>query len=249
MANDGTGLQFDLSGRHALVTAASGSLAEAIVSGLAEAGADVSLTTLHDTASEEEEARSLLNKCLELGRRGALRRVELTVPASVEEAVDSIESEIAPLDILVNAAHGANIKPVLDSTLDEWQRELMRNATTVFVASQAVARRMVARSYGRIVNIVSVLHDRGMPNCALFGASQGAVLGFTKSAGLEWARSGVTVNALGIGFYEGLPGPQADEEVRAVLERYIPLRRLGRPTDVQGALVYLVSDLAGFTDS
>ena len=249
MAGDDGAPFFDLSGKHALVTGATGPLARALAVALADAGADVSVTTLRDDGGEETQANSILNECWSLGRKGEAKRIDLTDPAAVEAAVAEIEQSIAPLDILVNAAHGANIKPVLDASLEDWQNELGRNATSVFVATQAVGRRMVERGAGRVVNLVSVLHDRGVPNCALFGASQGAVLGFTKSAGLEWGRSGVTVNALGVGFFDDVPGPQADEEVRAVLERYIPMRRLGKPEDLQGALVYLVSDEAAFTDS
>src|SRR5690606_10797442 len=84
---------------------------------------------------------------------------------------------------------------------------------------------------------------------AIFGASQGAVVGFTKSAAIEWARSGVTMNILGVGFYDGLPGPQNDEQAHAALERWIPLRRLGTPEDLQGPLIYLVSEHAGFTNA
>jgi len=240
---------FDLSGRHALVTGATGPLGRALALGLAEAGADVSLTTLHDDAGEETQANSILNECWSLGRKGQARRVNLTDPAAVEAAVAGLEADVAPIDILVNGAHGANIKPIFETSLAEWDRELSRNATTVFVACQAVGRRMVQRGYGRIVNLVSVLHDRGVPNAAIFAASQGAVLGFTKSAALEWVRQGVTMNALGIGFFDDVPGVQSDEAVHAVLERYVPLRRLGKPEDLQGALVYLVSNEAGFTDA
>lgn len=240
---------FDLSGRHALVTAATGPLGRALAVALAEAGADVSVTTLHDDPAEETQANSILNECWSLGRKGQARRLNLTDPAAVETAVAALEAAVAPIDILVNAAHGANIKPLVEASLAEWERELSRNATTVFVATQAVGRRMLQRGYGRIVNLVSVLHDRGVPNAALFGASQGAVLGFTKSAAVEWVRQGVTMNALGVGFFDDIPGVQADEAVHAILERYIPLRRLGRPEDLQGALVYLVSNEAGFTDA
>ena len=240
---------FDLTGKHALVTGATGPLGRALATALAEAGADVSVTTLSNSADEETEANSILNECWSFGRKGAARRIDLTDPAAVEAAVESIESEIGPLDILVNAAHGANIKPVLESSLDDWRRELDRNATSVFVASQAVGARMVKRGKGRIVNLVSILHDSGVPNAALYGASQGAVLGLTKSLGLEWGRDGVTVNALGLGFFDDIPGIQGDEAVHAVLERYIPLRRLGTPADLQGPLIYLCSDDAGFVDS
>jgi NAD(P)-dependent dehydrogenase (short-subunit alcohol dehydrogenase family) len=119
----------------------------------AEVGANVSVTTLHDTAEEETAANSILNECWSHGRKGIARRVDLTSPAAVEAAVAAIEAEVGPTHILVNAAHGANIKPVLESSLAEWQREIDRNATTVFVACQAAGRRMVERGYGRIVNL------------------------------------------------------------------------------------------------
>ena len=231
------------------MTGATGPLGRALATALAEAGADVSVTTLGDDAGEESEASAISEAVTGLGRRSAVRRVDLTDPAAVEAAVASLESDVAPIDILVAAQHGANIKPVLSSSLDEWRRELDRNATSVFVTTQAVGKRMVERGYGRITTLVSILHDRGIPNAALFGASQGAVLGYTKSLGLEWGRNGVTVNALGLGFYDDVPGVQSDEEIHAILERYIPLRRLGKPEDLKGTVVYLSSELAAFVDS
>jgi len=240
---------FDLSGRHALVTGATGALGRALAVALAEAGADVSVTTLGDDAAEETEANAIAEAVSALGRQGGARRVDLTDPTAVAAAVASLEADVAPFDILVNAQHGANIKPVLNTSLADWQRELDRNATSVFVATQAVGKGMVERGYGRITTLVSILHDRGIPNAAIYGASQGAVMGYTKSLGLEWGRNGVTVNALGLGFYDDVPGVQSDEEIHAILERYIPLRRLGQPEDLQGAVVYLSSELAAFVDS
>ncbi|MSQ41522.1 MAG: SDR family oxidoreductase [Dehalococcoidia bacterium] len=237
---------FDLTGRHALVTGATGPLARALAVALAEAGADVSVTTLQHDRAEEVQANSILNECWAIGRRGEARTVDLTDPRAVAAAVDALERSIAPIDILVNAGHHANIKPALDATVAEWNREIARNATAVFVASQAVARGMIQRRYGRIVNIVSILYDRGASNAALYAASQGAVLGFTRSAGIEWGHAGVTVNALGIGIFDGVPGPQSDPELHAFFERYLPMRRPGKPEDLQGALVYLASAEAGF---
>lgn len=246
---DSGGNPFDLSGRHALVTGATSPLGRALATALAEAGADVSLTTANDDAAEETAATGISEAVTALGRRSVVRRVDLTDPTAVQAAVAGIEGDVAPLDILVNAQHGANIKGVLNASLADWQRELDRNATSVFVATQAVGKGMVERGYGRIVTLVSILHDRGVPNAALYGASQGAVLGFTKSLGLEWGRNGVTVNALGLGFYDDIPGIQSDEEIHAILEKYIPLRRLGKPEDLRGAVVYLSSELAAFVDS
>jgi gluconate 5-dehydrogenase len=245
---------FSLTGRHALVTAATGPLARALAVALAEAGATVSVTTLHQEQREEVEANSILNECWSAGSQGQAKTVDLTDPAAVEAAIAALERDVAPIDILVNAAHVATIKPVAEASLAEWQNELNRNATSVFVASQAVGRRMLERGRGRVINLVSDLYERGVPNCAIFGASQGAVLGFTKSLAIEWGRGDplkverVTVNALGVGFYEDVPGPQNDPALGAILERYIPLRRLGNPRDLQGAVVYLASDRTDFVN-
>ncbi len=243
---------FSLAGKHALVTGATTPLARALAVGLAEAGATVSVTTTRAALPEEVQANSILNECwAAAGASGQAKTLDLTDPAAVEAAVEALEREVAPIDILVNATHGANIKPALEASLADWQTEIDRNVTTVFVASQAVGRRMVARGAGRIINLVSVLHDRAVPNSALFSASQAAVLGLTRTLGIEWGRGDatlarVTVNALGLGFFRGVPGPQADAEVHAILERYIPLRRLGDPADLQGAVVYLASDTTNF---
>ncbi len=240
---------FDLSGRHALVAGATGPLGRSVAIALAEAGANVSVTTTRDDAAEASEANSILEACTALGRSGGAAQVDLTDPSAVDAAVAKLESDVAPFDILVHATHEANIKPVLESSLDDWQNELSRNATSLFVTTQAVGRRMVGRGYGRITTFTSVLHDRGIPNAALFGASQGAVLGYTKSLGLEWGRDGVVVNTITLGFFDDVPGVQNDEEIHAILERYIPLRRLGKVEDVQGVVVYLSSELAAFVDS
>lgn len=247
---------FDLTGKHALVTGATGALGRALAVALAEAGATVSVTTVSADRAEEVESNSILNECWAAGgKNGQQKTLDLTDPAAVEAAVAALEKDIAPIDILVNAGHAANIKPVLASSLAEWTRELNRNATAVFVACQAVGKRMVPRGKGRIINIVSDVHDRGIPNCALFGASQGAVLGFSKSLALEWGRGAplveerVTVNVIGIGFMEGVPGPQADPAVAEVLHHYLPFRRLGSPKDVQGAVVFLAADTTNYVNA
>ncbi len=240
---------FDLSGKHALITGATGPLQRALAVALADAGADVSLTTLHADQAEEVQANSILNECWSFGRKGEVKTVDLTDATAVDRAVGELESSVGPIDILVNGVHEANIKPILQTSAAEWERELSRDATSVFVATQAVGKRMLERGKGRVVALVSILEDRGVPNCATFGAAQGAVLGFVRSAGIEWGRHGVTVNALALGFFDDVAGPQRDEELHAVLERYIPLRRLGTPADLQGALLYLVSDEAAFVMS
>ncbi len=240
---------FDLSGKHALVTGAVGPTQRALAVALAEAGADVSLTTSTAEMTEEVQANSILNECWSIGRRGEALTVALADEATLETAVAGLEERIAPIDILVNASHVAPVGPFLDTSSEDDTALFTSNVATVLSPTRVVGRRMVERGRGRIVNLASILHDRGVPNTALFAASQGAIAGFTKALGIEWIRSGVTVNALGVGFIEELAGPQHDSELHAALERYIPLRRLGTAEDLQGALVYLVSDEAGFVAS
>jgi 2-deoxy-D-gluconate 3-dehydrogenase len=245
----GTPTPFSLKGRHALVTGASGVLAQAIATGLGEADATVSVIGASNSPTAGPTPGAILDACRSLGHAGAETSADLTDPGAVEGALNAVEAAAGPVHILVNASHGANIKPVLDATVDDWRRELERNATCVFVACQVVGRRMVERGYGRIINLASVLHDRAVPNAAIFAASQGAVYGFTKSIGVEWGRSGVTANVLTLGFIDGVPGIHADPDIAAILERYIPLRRLGSPDDLKGAVVYMASDYADFLDS
>lgn len=240
---------FDLSGKHALVTGATGPLQRALAVGLAEAGADVSLTTTHEEIDEEVQANSILNECWSIGRRGEALTVALADRDHLEPLIAGLEERVAPVDILVNASHVAPVGPFLEAGTAEVRGTFETNVASTVTASQIIGGRMVGRGSGRVINLVSILHDRGVPNSAVYAATQGAVLGLTKALGIEWIRSGVTVNALGIGFYEDLAGPQHDPELHAALERYIPLRRLGDGSDLQGALVYLASDEAGFVAS
>ena len=240
---------FSLAGKHALVTGATTPLARGIAVGLAEAGATVSVTTTSNDKAEEVEANSILNECWAAsGGKGQAKTISLIDPKAVAAAVDELER-----DILVNATHGANIKPAVEATLADWQTEIDRNATSTFVTCQAVGKKLIARGKGgRIINLVSVVHDRGVPNCSMFSASQAAVLGLTRSLGIEWGRGEameqprITVNAIGLGFYDGIAGPQGDENLHSILERYIPVKRLGQPEDVQGAVVYLAGDTTNY---
>ena len=154
---------FDLSGKHALVTGATTNIARALAVALAEAGAKVSVTTCGVVDEQEVLANSILNECWAAsGEEGKSLTLDLTDASSLTKAIESLEQELGPVDILVNASHFANIKPVLESSMDEWTSELSRNATAVFVSSQTVGRGMVLRGKGRIINLVSNLYDRGM---------------------------------------------------------------------------------------
>src|SRR5690606_19062204 len=217
---------FSLKGKHALVTGATGPLARAAAVAIAEAGATVSLTTLDATQQHEVAANSILNECWSAGsQNGQVKTLDLSNYAAVEAAVDALERTVGQIDILVNAAHSANIKPVLESTVEDWKQELDRNATAVFAPTLAVGKRMQPRGKGRVINFTSNLHERGVPNSALYGASQGAALGFSKNLAIEWGggeplvEDRITVNTIMIGFIEGVAGPHLDPSLGEVLER------------------------------
>ncbi len=218
-----------LAGKHALVTGATTPLARVLAVGLAEAGATVSVTTTHALLAEEVQANSILNECwAAAGASGQAKTIDLAAPQDAKEAIDALEREVAPIDILVNASYGAELRPVLEVTLAEWQMEIDDSVTTTFVACQAVGQRMIGRGAGRIINVVAIAHDRAVPNSTLFSASQAAVIGLTRALGVEWGRGegvqGVMVNALGLGFYEETEGPNE------------------LAVDVQAALVYLATE-------
>lgn len=236
---------FDLTGRHALITAAGTPLADGLALALAEAGANVSL--LNDgSAAARTAAAAALDRCQQTGSRGIHLSVPPTDPTRVADAVGQIEEAIAPLDILVNAILPGMVKPFAETTIDDWQSGLQTATLATFATTHAAGAGMRERGYGRIINLVSVLADRAMPNVSLIAAAEGAVLSFTRALGIEWAGYGIAINALCIGFVDGLPGPHADPDVANALARYAPVKRLGTVDDLAGAVIFLASEQAGY---
>ena len=143
-------------------------------------------------------------------------------------------------DILVNDTRSFFAKPAAEITLDEWDELHSRNVRATFMLSQAVSQRMLAQQYGRIVNVISNLAERGIHNCSAFSATQAAVLSLTRSLAVEWGRSEIRVNAVGSGWStaDDIPLETQREEL---LVRYTPMRRKGHPRDLAAMLVYLCS--------
>jgi gluconate 5-dehydrogenase len=148
------------------------------------------------------------------------------------------------VDILVNDARSQFAKPFTDITPEEWDTVQARNVRATFLLCQEVGRRMVRQQYGRIVNVLSGLAERGMANSAAFSASQAAVLSLTRSLAVEWGGYNIRVNALGMGWFSGADIPL---DVRELLVRYIPLRRKGHPRDIGPLLVYLCSEACDYS--
>ena len=150
------------------------------------------------------------------------------------------------LDILVNDARSMFAQPATDITVAQWDEVQSRNARATFLLCQEAGRRMIQRQYGRIVNLVSVLAERGMVNGSAFAASQAAVLSLTRSLAIEWGTSNIRVNALGTGNFttEDVPLEVQREEL---MVRYTPLRRKGHPRDIGPLLVYLCSEACDYS--
>ena len=237
--------QFSLRGKTALVIGAAGAVGRAAVVALAEAGADVAVATTTRAAKEEVAANSCANEVWALDRKGFAASIDAASEADVQSLVERAAAELGRLDVLVNAHDLPFAKPIQEVSPDEWRRVMDVNLTGVFLACRAAAAPMLSQGSGRIINIVSLLAERGMVNGSALCAAQAGVMNLTRALALEWARSGITVNAVGAGWTEGM-GILADEDSRRKLDRYLPGKRLARPEEIAGIVVYMASDAAEY---
>jgi NAD(P)-dependent dehydrogenase (short-subunit alcohol dehydrogenase family) len=236
---------FSLAGKGALVIGASNPTGRAIAVALGEAGADVAVATTTPLQREEVLANSCSNELWALDRKTFAQALDAADEARVEALVERVVSEFGRIDILVNAHDLPFAKPTAETSWAEFRRVLDANLGGPFLAARAAAKHMLAREHGRIINVASVLGERGMINGAAYCAAQAGVFNLTRALALEWARGGVKVNAIGAGWTEGM-GIIADDESRQKLERYLPYKRLARPAEIAGAAVYLASDAADY---
>jgi NAD(P)-dependent dehydrogenase (short-subunit alcohol dehydrogenase family) len=237
--------EFSLRDKAALVIGASSSIGQAIAVALAEAGAKVAVATTLPSKRETETVNSCLNTIHALNRPGFAQSLDTTSETDVAALVRRTVSEWGRLDILINAHDLPFAKPLPEVAQVEWRRVLEVNLTGVYLACRAAAEPMLAQGKGRIINLVSLLAERGMANGSAYCAAQAGVLNLTRALALEWARSGITVNAIGAGWTESM-GLLADEALKQQLARYLPQRRLAQPQEISGAAVYLASDAAAF---
>jgi 2-dehydro-3-deoxy-D-gluconate 5-dehydrogenase len=234
---------FDLAGKAAIVTGASTGLGKGISVGLAEAGADIVLV---DYVSSDETAKEIQT----MGRKAISLVADLMIlqpiPSIVEEAIHTF----GKVDILVNNAGIIRRTPALDFTEKDWDDVMAINSKTVFFFCQAVARDMMKRKQGKIINIASLLAFQGGIIVPSYSASKGAVAQITKALANEWAPHGITINAIAPG-YMATNNTKAlrEDPVRSksILDR-IPAGRWGTPEDVKGAAVFLSSQASNYVN-
>jgi NAD(P)-dependent dehydrogenase (short-subunit alcohol dehydrogenase family) len=237
--------EFSLRDKATLVIGASSPIGQAIAVALAEAGAKVAVATTLPSKRETETVNSCLNTIHALNRPGFAQSLDTTSETDVTALVRRTVSAWGRLDILLNAHDLPFAKPLPEVAPVEWRRVLEVNLTGVYLACRAAAEPMLDQGKGRIINLVSLLGERGMANGSAYCAAQAGVLNLTRALALEWARNGITVNALGAGWTEGM-GLIADNAAQRQLARYLPHRRLAQPREIAGAAVYLASDAAEF---
>jgi NAD(P)-dependent dehydrogenase (short-subunit alcohol dehydrogenase family) len=230
---------FDLSGRVALVTGASRGLGQYFARALARAGADIAMTS---------RARQSLSATADEIRTAERQSVPVDLDVrdydSIQNAVAAIEAHFGRIDILVNNA-GCNIRKLaLDVTWEDWNTVLDTNLRGSFFVAQAVARGMIQRGYGRIINIGSVTSVAGYTGLGPYGASRGGIRQLTMSLADDWGKYGITVNCLAPGWFRTQQNEvmyQNGAWVEYLSDR-IPAKRPGRPDDLDGAVVFLASE-------
>jgi len=234
---------FDLGGKVAIVTGASRGLGRYFGRALAKAGADLVIT------SRKLEALTPFRQEIEaLGRRALPLELDVRDYESIQRMAEAAHGHFGKIDILVNNA-GCNVrKPAVEVTWEEWNLVLETNLRGTFFTAQAVARHMIPRRYGRIINIGSVTAVFGYANLGPYCASRGGVKQLTMSLADDWGPHGITVNCLAPGWFKTEQNKVLYENeawVEYITDR-IPLKRPGKPHDLDGAIVFLASDASEY---
>jgi NAD(P)-dependent dehydrogenase (short-subunit alcohol dehydrogenase family) len=235
-------IDFGLHGRVAAVTGAAQGIGQACAAAMAHAGADVALVDLDE--ARLEKTAGLVEGA---GRRTLRVAVDVSDRAAVHAAFDRIVAELGRVDALVNCAAviSENV-PAQEATERDMDLLWDVNVKGTFFCAQAASRDMLARGSGRIVNLASQAALLSLPNQSVYTATKGAVAALTRSLAIDWAPSGVTVNAIAPTFvWTPMAAPMLEiQQVHDASVKRIPLGRIGRPQDIAGAALFLCSDAA-----
>jgi gluconate 5-dehydrogenase len=236
---------FDLTGLRALVTGSSQGIGLALARGLAEHGAEVVLN-----GRDRSKLDAAMRELADAGARVSASDFDVTDADAVKRGVDAIESDVGPIDILVNNAGMQFRSPLEEFPADRWEQLLKTNISSAFYVGQAVAKHMIGRGRGKIVNIASVQSELARPGIAPYTATKGAVKNLTRGMATDWAKYGLQINALAPGYFK-TPLNQAlvdNPEFTAWLEKRTPAGRWGNVEELVGAAVFLSSRASSFVN-
>ena len=233
-------------GKVCLVTGGGSGLGKAIAMGLAHFGADVIITELPNKLDIADAVAKEI--AAEYGHQAVALPLQLPDLASINSAVEAAVAQFGRIDVLVNNAGIQIAKLALDVTEADWDAVLDINLKGTFFMTQRVARAMIERKYGRIVNIASQMGVIGYWNRAAYCSAKAGMVNLTRVLAIEWAQYGIGVNAVGPTFVRTeLTAPTLDNPaLSADILHHIPLGRFGQPEEIIGAVVYLASDSASF---
>ena len=231
-------MKIDLVGKNALVTGSTRGIGRAIAESLAGAGARVAVVG-RDQARAAEAAAAI-------GGDARGFAADVSDPSSVVGLIEAVEKEFGQVDILVNNAGLTRDNILFRLKDDDWDAVLDANLRGAFVAIRTVARGMIKRRWGRIINIASVVGITGNKGQANYAASKAGLIGLTKSVAKELGSRNVLVNAVAPGFIETDMTAAMTPEARAALAGQIPLERLGTPRDIAGVVTFLASEQAAY---
>lgn len=236
---------FDLKGKVAVVTGGAKGLGQAMALALAGAGADVVITGKTQANNERaaEEVKSM-------GRRAMAVEADVRDPIQVENMVAAVVKEFGRVDILINSAGYADVRPITEFPLDVWESIMDINVKGTFLCSKEVAKQMLKQGSGKIINVSSLQGFAGRPGDPAYAASKAAVNLMTKSMACEWAKNGICVNAIAPTWcWTDLTSPHlSKKEFYAKLQERIPLGRAGNKEDLFGITVFLSSGASDFVN-
>ena len=231
-----------LGGKAALVTGGSGAIGRAVAGRLARLGARVVLAY----CTGEDRARAAVEAIRAQGGLAWTEYGDLSVEAGCLSLVSRARERLGRVDILVNAAGVSLLEGATRTSLDDWRKVMDVNVTAAFLCAREVVDDMARAGWGRIVNIGSIWGETGAAWEVAYSASKAALTGLTKALAKEYARSGVTVNAVAPGVIDTPMNGAFDPEEREALQRRVPVGRLGRPEDVAAAVAFLCSEDARY---
>jgi 3-oxoacyl-[acyl-carrier protein] reductase len=230
-----------LDNQTALVTGASRGIGKGILEELAVRGA-----TVVGTATSDAGAASITENLETLGLKGSGMVLDVTDPESVTAVVEAVQTEFAPVSILVNNAGITRDNLLMRMKEEEWDSVIQTNLTSVFRMSKAVLRGMMKARYGRIISITSVIGATGNPGQTNYAATKAGAAGFSRSLAREVGSRGITVNTVAPGFIDTDMTRILPEKQRNALQEQIALGRLGDVKDVANAVAFLASDAAAY---